>query len=90
MDGAFDRYGHHTLVRNIAADWPVRTLRAPLPPLRRGRPDLEHHGHNAGILAHDPPCLALPSMDEVNEQARDRGSSRVSLTRRALGDGGRI
>ena len=43
--------------RNIAADWFVRTLRAPLPPLRRGRPDLEHHGHNAGILAHDPPCL---------------------------------
>lgn len=27
---------------------------------------------------------ALPSMDEVNEQARERGSSRVSLTRRAL------
>lgn len=54
---AFDRYGHHALVRNIAADWPVRTLRAPLPPLRRGRPDLEHRWHNAGILAHDPRCL---------------------------------
>lgn len=31
-----------------------------------------------------PPAWALPSMDEVNEQARERGSSRVSLTRRAL------
>ncbi len=31
-----------------------------------------------------PLAWALPSMDEVNEQARERGSSRVSLTRRAL------
>lgn len=31
-----------------------------------------------------PIAWALPSMDEVNEQARERGSSRVSLTRRAL------
>ena len=31
-----------------------------------------------------PLTWALPSMDEVNEQARERGSSRVSLTRRAL------
>ena len=31
-----------------------------------------------------PFAWALPSMDEVNEQARERGSSRVSLTRRAL------
>ena len=31
-----------------------------------------------------PHAWALPSMDEVNEQARERGSSRVSLTRRAL------
>lgn len=31
-----------------------------------------------------PVAWALPSMDEVNEQARERGSSRVSLTRRAL------
>lgn len=31
-----------------------------------------------------PLAWALPSMDEVNEQARERGSSRVSLTRRVL------
>lgn len=31
-----------------------------------------------------PLTWALPSMDEVNEQARERGSSRVSLTRRVL------
>lgn len=31
-----------------------------------------------------PLAWALPSMDEVNEQARERGSSRISLTRRAL------
>lgn len=31
-----------------------------------------------------PLAWALPSMDEVNEQARERGNSRVSLTRRAL------
>lgn len=31
-----------------------------------------------------PLAWALPSMDEVNEQSRERGSSRVSLTRRAL------
>lgn len=31
-----------------------------------------------------PLAWALPSMDEVNEQARERGSSRVSLTRRAF------
>lgn len=31
-----------------------------------------------------PLAWALPSMDEVNEQARERGSNRVSLTRRAL------
>ncbi len=31
-----------------------------------------------------PLAWALPSMDEVNAQARERGSSRVSLTRRAL------
>lgn len=31
-----------------------------------------------------PLAWALPSMDEVNEQARERVSSRVSLTRRAL------
>lgn len=31
-----------------------------------------------------PLAWALPSMNEVNEQARERGSSRVSLTRRAL------
>ena len=31
-----------------------------------------------------PLAWALPSMDEVNEQARERGSSRASLTRRAL------
>lgn len=31
-----------------------------------------------------PLAWALPSMDEVNEQARERGSSRVSLARRAL------
>lgn len=31
-----------------------------------------------------PLAWALPSMDEVNEQARERGSSRVSFTRRAL------
>lgn len=31
-----------------------------------------------------PLAWALPSMDEVNEQARERGSSRVSLTRRLL------
>ena len=33
-----------------------------------------------------PLAWALPSMDEVNEQARERGSSRVSLTRRALAE----
>lgn len=31
-----------------------------------------------------PLAWALPSMDEVNEQARERGSSRISLTRRTL------
>lgn len=31
-----------------------------------------------------PLAWALPSMDEVNEQARERGISRVSLTRRVL------
>ena len=31
-----------------------------------------------------PLAWALPSMNEVNEQARERGSSRVSLTRRVL------
>lgn len=31
-----------------------------------------------------PLTWALPSMDKVNEQARERGSSRVSLTRRVL------
>ena len=31
-----------------------------------------------------PLAWSLPSMDEVNEQARERGNSRVSLTRRAL------
>ena len=31
-----------------------------------------------------PLAWALPSMDEVNQQARERGNSRVSLTRRAL------
>lgn len=31
-----------------------------------------------------PLAWALPSMDEVNEQSRERGSSRVSLTRRLI------
>lgn len=31
-----------------------------------------------------PFAWALPSMDEVNEQSRERGSSRVSLTRRLI------
>lgn len=31
-----------------------------------------------------PLAWALPSMDEVNEQSRERGNSRVSLTRRVL------
>lgn len=41
-------------------------------------------GTMLGFWLMTPLAWALPSMDEVNEQARERGSSRVSLTRRAL------
>lgn len=45
---------------------------------------LNTSGTMLGFWLMIPLAWALPSMDEVNEQARERGSSRVSLTRRAL------